>query len=70
MVVPDVEDWPPGFVIVTVLVMSQVNPAVAVNPAASVVVTLTGKEPAIVGVPEIVPDAVSIDRPGGRPVAE
>ena len=52
------------------LVTDQVKEIVDENPASSTAVTVTAKVPAVVGVPETVPDEGSIERPGGRPVAE
>jgi hypothetical protein len=50
--------------------MDQVKEIVDENPALSTAVTVTAKVPAVVGVAETVPEAGSIERPGGRPVAE
>ena len=67
---PDTSDWFPGLLMVTVLVMVQVNEVVAVYAAESVALTVTEEEPAVVGVPEMVPVVPLIDSPVGRPVAE
>ena len=47
----------------------QVNVAEPVAPAVSVAVTVTGYEPAAVGVPEISPVVALIARPVGKPTA-
>ncbi len=44
--------------------------AVPVAPVVSVAVTVTLEDPAVVGVPEIVPVEELIDRPVGSPLAE
>ena len=59
-----------GAVSVTVLWDTQENDAVPENPWSSVAVRVTDDEPAVVGVPEIVPVVGSIVRPAGRPVAD
>ena len=51
------------------LVTLHENDVVPLNPAPSVAVTVTEYVPAVVGVPETVPDEGSIARPGGRPAA-
>ena len=52
------------------LLMVQVNEADELNPAESDTVTSTVETPAVVGVPDSVPDAASTDTPTGNPVAE
>ena len=66
---PDTSDWLPGLVTAIWLVTVHENEVVPENPAPSVAVTVTDETPAVVGVPVMVPDEPSIDRPAGRPVA-
>jgi len=54
---------------VTVLVTVHENDVEPAYPAPSVAVTVTELTPAVVGVPEIVPVELLIDRPAGSPVA-
>ena len=68
--VPDGSDCAPGSVTDTKLVIVQPNEAESVAPESSVAVTVTDEVPAVVGVPEMVPVELSIDRPAGRPVAD
>jgi hypothetical protein len=70
MAEPDTDAWSPGEASVTVLVTVQVNDACAEYPAPSVSVTVTDGEPAVVGVPLIVPVDGSMASPAGSPVAE
>jgi hypothetical protein len=67
---PETSFWSPGEAMVTVLVMVQVNEAEPEAPEPSVAVRVTGDEPAVVGVPEMVPVDGSMARPAGRPVAD
>ncbi len=66
MAVPEVSDGVPGLVTETTLVMvqSKLNPAA--KPELSVTVMVTGKVPAVVGVPLMTPEPASMDSPVGR----
>src|SRR5438552_3624501 len=50
--------------------MDQVRLVLPANPCASVAVTVTKKSPIWVATPPTSPDEGSIDRPGGRPLAD
>ena len=69
--VPALSDWLPGLVTVTTLWIVQVKVADPDAPVVSVAVTWTvnGLPVAVVGVPLITPVVLSMDRPGGSPVA-
>jgi hypothetical protein len=69
MAVPEMFAWGPGFTMATLFEMVQLKDVVPVKLAESVTVTVTEFEPAVVGVPVIVPVVGLIDRPAGRPVA-
>jgi hypothetical protein len=68
--VPDGVDWSPGPVMVTVLMMVQLNDVESEKPDPSVATTTTGKTPPVVGVPVIDPVVGSMDSPAGSPVAD
>jgi hypothetical protein len=70
MAVPVTADLLPGLVTVTVLVTFQVNDVVPDWLEGSVAVRVTENVPGVVGVPVIDPEAVLMDRPAGRPVAD
>jgi hypothetical protein len=67
---PDTDAWSPGEARDTELVIVQGNEVSAEKPESSVAVTVTDGEPAVVGVPVIVPVDASIESPAGSPVAE
>jgi hypothetical protein len=66
MAVPETLVWSPGLVTVTELVTVQPNEMKDEKPALSLTVIVTVEDPAVVGVPEIVPLAGSMARPAGR----
>ena len=70
MAEPTAEDWIPGLVTTTVLVVFQVKVALpwAVEP--SVAVRVTEAAPGVVGVPVMAPVVELIVSPAGRPVAD
>ena len=70
MAVPVTLLWPEWAVTETVLVIVQVNAAVPLKLLPSVAVRTTEEEPAVVGVPVMVPLEPLIDRPTGSPVAD
>jgi hypothetical protein len=67
--VPETFAWGPGFTTATVLDTDQLNEVDPVKPLESVTVTVTELEPAVVGVPEIVPVEALMPSPAGSPVA-
>ena len=67
---PDTLLFVPGLVTVIVLVMFQVNEAVAVSAWVSVAVMVTEQAQAVVGVPVMAPVPEAMERPAGRPDAE
>jgi len=69
MAEPEPSACAPGLATVTVLVTVHENDVEPAYPAPSVAVTVTELTPAVVGVPEIVPVELLIDRPAGSPVA-
>jgi hypothetical protein len=70
MAEPETSDWSPGLVTETVLVTVHENEAESLAPEQSVAVTVTDDEPAVVGVPEMVPEEGSMARPAGRLVTD
>jgi N-acetylglutamate synthase/N-acetylornithine aminotransferase len=70
MAEPEPSDWSPGLVTETVLVTVHENEAESLAPEPSVAVTVTDDVPAVVGVPEMVPEEGSMARPAGRLVAD
>jgi hypothetical protein len=66
---PEVSTCAPGPVTVMALVTVHENDVEPANPAPSVAVTVTELTPAAVGVPEMVPVELLIDRPAGSPLA-
>ena len=67
---PEVSVCGPGLATATVLVTVQLKLAEPLKPASSVAVTVTDEVPAVVGVPEMIPDPASMESPSGSPVAE
>ena len=70
MAVPETLDWGPGLVTVTVCVMRPGEGGRAGEAAASVALTVTESDPAVVGVPVMAPWSELMDSPAGRPVAD
>ncbi len=69
MALPETFDWFPGLVAETWLVTAQVNETWAEKLLLSVTVTVTGSDPAVVGVPVMAPVPELMERPAGNPVA-
>ena len=63
------EEWAAAGRLVLVNPAPDAGEAVPEAPVVSVAVTVTAELPDAVGVPEITPVEVLIDRPAGRPVA-
>src|SRR5580693_1744634 len=69
MALPDTFGWFPGLVAETWLVTVQVKVTWAEKLLLSVTVTVTGPDPAVVGVPVTAPVPVLMPRPAGNPLA-
>jgi hypothetical protein len=70
MAMPEGVVCAPGSATVTTLVTVQPKEADPAAPDPSVAVTVTDEAPAVVGEPEMAPEAGSIESPAGRPVAD
>ena len=70
MAEPTAEDWIPGLVTMTVLVVFQVKVALPRAVELSVAVRVTEAAPGVVGVPVMAPVVELIVSPAGRPVAD